>query len=425
MSTELPDRTNPVGSQAPPKIAGPTDSSAGHPDGGASLSPVPAKGSRSFARLDWRVAVVLLLIVITLVVWLAAFSHEKPKESPASALTVAVATVTRQDLYNQVTIPAEFRPYVQVDLHAKVSGYVEQMNVDIGDHVKAGQLLATLEVPELKDQLNQAMATEKRAEADYRNAHLINTRLQGVNKEHPNLVAQQDLDTAEAKDHTTEAAIAEAKADREKYQTLLAYTQITAPFDGVITHRYADPGSLIQAGTASDTQTLPLVQVSDNYRLRLDFPVSVAYVKDVRIGDSVEVRVESLGSKSFSGTITRAALKVDEATRTMVTEIEVPNPKLELVPGMYAEVNLKVGRRLAALAVPIQAVNTDKQATVYLVNQGDEIEERPVSLGLETPDKYEILTGLQEGDKVMIGNRSQVKPGQKVDPKVTSTLAEQ
>src|SRR5208283_2945960 len=114
--------------------------------------------------------------------------------------TAAVARVTREDLYKQVTIAAEFRPYLEVELHAKVSGYVKEMNVDFGDQVKAGQLLATLEVPELQDELNSALATEQHTEADYKNAHLDYTRLVAVNQEHPNLVAQQDLDTAEAKD---------------------------------------------------------------------------------------------------------------------------------------------------------------------------------------------------------------------------------
>ncbi len=203
------------------------------------------------------------------------------------------------------------------------------MNVDFGDKVKAGQLMATLEVPELQDELDNARATEQKAEADYTNAHLIYTRLKSVNKDHPNLVAEQDLDTAEANDLAAAAAIAAAKADVEKYQTLIGYTQITAPFDGVVTHRYADPGTLIQAGTSSDTQALPLVRVSDNYRLRLDFPVTVDYVKDIRLGDPVAVRVDSLDGKTFTGKISRFTDDVDENTRTMTTEIEVPNPGFE------------------------------------------------------------------------------------------------
>jgi RND family efflux transporter MFP subunit len=306
---------------------------------------------------------------------------------------------------------------VEATLHAKVSGYVSKMSVDFGDKVKAGQLLATLEVPELQDELDNAQATEQKAEADYTNAHLIYTRLLSVNKDHPNLVAQQDLDTAEANALTTAAAIAAAKAEVEKYQTLLAYTKITAPFDGVITRRYADPGALIQAGTSSDTQSLPLVRVSDNYRLRLDFPVTVDYVKDVQLGDSVEVRVDSLNGKTFTGTISRFTRDVDDNTRTMTTEIEVPNPNLELMPGMYATVVLKVEKRPQALTVPTEAVVSDKTPVIYVVNHDNQIEERAVQLGLETPDKYEILSGLHEGELVVISNHAGFQAGQKVVPK--------
>ncbi len=329
-----------------------------------------------------------------------------------------MAKVTREDLYKALTISAEFRPFQEVALHAKVSGYVSKMNVDFGDTVKAGQLLATLEVPELQDQLNSAVAAQCKAEADYTNAHLIYNRLESVNKEHPNLVAQQDLDTAQANDLATAAAIAAAKADVEKFKTLVSYTQITAPFDGVVTHRYADPGSLIQAGTASDTQAMPLVRVSDNYLLRLDFPVTVDYAKDVRVGDSVVVRVDSLNGKMFTGKISRFTHEVDDNTRTMITEIEVPNPDLKLIPGMYATVVLNVEKHAQALAVPIEAVSSGKAPTVYVVNHDNQIEEHPVKLGLETPDQYEVLSGLQEGDLVVIGNRAGFQAGQKVEPKL-------
>lgn len=378
--------------------------------------------------LDWRIASVLILATISIPIWRLVTNHAKAHTvetlAPA-AQPVAAARVSREDLFNEITIPAEFRPYLKVELHAKVSGYVDQINVDIGDQVKTGQLLARLEVPELRDELARAKAAEKRAQADYKDSHLIYTRLLAVDKAHPNLVAQQELDAAEAKDGTTEAAIAGAKAEVERDQTLLAYTRITAPFDGVITHRYADPGSLIQAGTASDTQSMPLVCLSDNYRLRLDFPVSVAYVKDIQLGDQVEVRVESLKGKPFTGTISRFTQKVDEDTRTMITEIEVPNPKLELMPGMYATVVLKVERRPQALAIPTEAISADKKNSVYVVNSEQEIEERPVTLGLETPDKYEVVAGLKEGDLVMVGARSKVKPGQKVEAKLIGPLAQQ
>src|SRR5208283_4588607 len=154
--------------------------------------------------------------------------------------------------------------------------------------------------------------------------------------------------------------ISAAKADVEKFQTLVKYTQITAPFDGVVTRRYADPGALIQAGTASDTQSMPLVRLSDNYHLRMDFYVDVDNVKDIHLGDPVEVRVDSLGGRTFAGRISRFTDRVEEDTRKMTTEIEVPNPKLDLVPGMYATVVLRVEQRPQALTIPHEAIGSEK-----------------------------------------------------------------
>jgi RND family efflux transporter MFP subunit len=426
MSTESLEPQQPTGSPAQEQPAKPPRPDTRRTAGW--LQQLTNRVAAPLRRLDWRIVGIALLAVALLPVWHEITVHAKPQLAPIPAVhasAVAVGRVTREDLYNEVTIPAEFRPYLKVELHAKVSGYVDQISVDIGDQVKAGQLLARLEVPELRDELARAKAAEQRAEADYKDAHLVYTRLLAVDKAHPNLVAQQELDAAEAKDGTAEAAIVGAKAEVQRDQTLLAYTHITAPFDGVITHRYADPGSLIQAGTASDTQSMPLVCLSDNYRLRLDFPVSVAYVKDIQLGDQVEVRVESLKGKPFMGTISRSTQKVDEDTRTMIMEIEVPNPKLELVPGMYATVVLKVERRPQALVIPTEAVSTDKKTSVYVVNHEQKIEERTVTLGLETPGKYEVLAGLKDGELVVLGSRSQFKPGQKVEAKPIDSLAQQ
>jgi RND family efflux transporter MFP subunit len=393
-------------------------------DASLSESAKPRFGLRRARQLYWTSGLIVVGVLVALAVHTISTTKSSGAPTPARALTVAVATVHREDVFNEVSIAAEFRPFAEVELHAKVSGYVTNITVDIGDKVKAGQLLAELEVPELRDELDRTAAAQQRAEADHKDAHLAYTRLLAVEKAHPNLVAQQELDNAEAKDLSTEAAIASAKADVEKYQIMLAYTRITAPFDGVITHRYADPGALIQSGTASQTQSLPLVRISNNYRLRLDFPVSVGYVKDIKFGDTLDVKVDSLGGRTFTGTISRFTQKVDEDTRTMITEIEVPNSKLELVPGMYATVILKVDRRPKVLTIPTETISADKKSTVYVVNANHQIEERPITLGLETPDSYEVTSGLQEGDLVIVGNRSGFRPGQKVEPQLIASLAQ-
>lgn len=377
-------------------------------------APQPPPGKRR--SKTW---IVWLMVVVAAGVAACFVFHPagQVKNTGSEGHVVATAAVSRKDLYTEVPIPAEFRPYVEAELNAKVSGYLKTINVDFGDKVKAGDLLAVLEVPELKDELNAAIAAEQRTEADYTNAHLIYTRLLEVNREHPNLVAQQEIDTAFARDNVAAAAVTAAKSDVGKYQTLFGYTQITAPFDGVITGRSADPGALIQAGTSSDVQARPVVRLSDNYLLRLDFPVAVDDVRYVKLGDSVAVSVESLGNKKFTGKITRFTGKVNEDTRTMITEIEVPNPDLEIKPGMYAEVDFKLQHRTNVLSVPIEAISSAGKDTVFLVNENNEIEERPVKVGLETANDCEIVSGLKEGDRVMIGSRAQVHPGEKVETK--------
>jgi RND family efflux transporter MFP subunit len=407
------DPTERPAEQAPAAPADPTD-------------PVSPRRFRTAGKLDWRVVGALVVAGVSLPAWITLHSQAKPQAMDLAAsveINVPGGRVTRSDLYTQLPVAAEFRPYQEVELHAKVSGYVNEMKVDFGDRVKAGQLLATLEVPELMAQLTNAMAVERRTLAEYRAAHTNYVRLSAVARQNPSLVAQQELDNAEARDGTAEAAIAAAKADVEKYQTMIAYTRITAPFDGVVTRRYVDPGTLIQAGTASDTQSLPVVRVSDNYRLRLDFPVQVKYVKDIQLGAPVEVHVESLGNKVIQGKISRASYRVEEATRTMITEIEVPNPNLQLVPGMYASVLLKLDPHPHALAIPIEAVPAGQSASVYVVNDQNQIEERPVTLGLDTATQYEVLNGLKEGERVLLGSRSRVHPGQKVAAKLSGALA--
>ena len=373
------------------------------------------------ARLRQLGLAVLLAALGTALPGCTRTSANAPAPGPeTNAPTVAVAPVVRADLWIPVTIPAEFHPFAEVTLHAKVSGYLDQLNVDIGDRVKAGQLLATLEVPELKAELDRAMAALDHAGADATNALRAYTRLAAVNRRQSNLVAQQDLDTAEARSLTAAAALNGARAEVERLRTLSGYTRLTAPFDGVITARFADPGALIQSGSGSDTQTRPVVRVSDNFRLRLDFPVPAAYVRDVHVRDPVEVQVQSLGGKLFNGRIARCAGRIEPETRTMSAEAEVANPGLEITPGMYARVELKVQRRPGVLAVPIEAaVRAERpdQAAVLLVNPTHVVEERRVTLGLETPSRCEVMAGLHEGDLVIVGNRSRVHPGQPVAPR--------
>lgn len=370
---------------------------------------------------------------------------ETPPSEEGQSPSVPVARVERRDLSRDEVLTAEFRPFQEIDVHAKVAGYVKKIYVDVGDRVKEGQTLAVLEVPELTDEMARAEATHSRsatevqrqkeevarAQAAYDATHLTYTRLAGVAKTRPNLIAQQEIDDARARDDVAAAQVSAAKAalataqeevrvsqaDVRKTSTMNAYANITAPFAGVITHRYADTGAMIPAGTSQSANALPLVKLSQNYLLRLTLPVPETIASRVHPGQQVEVRVPSLG-RSFAGKVTRFADVVTMQTRTMDTEIDVPNPTLALIPGMYAEAVLVTDRRTNALAAPIAAVATENNHnTVYRIGPGNKVEVRTVKIGLETPDWVEIVSGLEENDLVVTGNRGALASGEVVEPK--------
>jgi RND family efflux transporter MFP subunit len=375
----------------------------------------PAGRARPWRRAAVALSVVAIGAVIIIIITARRSTRQGPL--PPAERTVAVAPVMRRDLYKELSVEAEFRPYQEVELFSKVAGYLKTITVDFGDRVKEGQLIAVIEVPELQDELNQALAAEQRAEADSHDAHLAYTRLAGVSRAQPNLIAQQDLDSCEARDRALAAAVAGTKADVGKYRTLIAYTRITAPFDGVITARSADPGAMIQAATSNQSQSLPLVQLSENQLLRLDFPVSVTAAADMAVGDPVEIRLDG-SNRILRANVSRFTRKVSMATRTMITEVEVPNPDLALIPGMYATVVLKLHRHPGALAVPVEAVNAVGNPTVTVVSPDGTLEERPVKVGLETDSFCEIVRGLRDGERVVVGSRSGLQPGDRVSAKV-------
>jgi RND family efflux transporter MFP subunit len=363
-------------------------------------------------------------------------------------LTVAVAQAVREDLSQRLSLAAEFRPMQEVELHAKVAGYLKDIRVDVGDRVRQGQVVATLEIPEFQSDLTQAAAARKRSEGDvvrarsevqraqsvYDAARLTYERLAGVVKARPNLLAQQEVDDAQAKMLVAAAQLDTAKAalgvaeeqvrvqeaGEARVKTIAEYTTITTPFAGLITKRFADKGAMIQAGTASQTQAMPVVRLSQVDHLRLVLPVPESAVPHVQAGRTVAVKVPAL-NQTFAGRVARFTGKVDSATRTMETEVDVPNPRLLLKPGMYASADLELDRRPSALTVPVQAVvRKEGKTTVMLVNAQRKLEVREVVTGLETPQSVEITSGLSEGDLVVIGNQSQLKPGLAVEPKVTT-----
>ena len=367
-------------------------------------------------------------------------------KADTDAPSVAVVKVTRQNLSNDLEIASEFLPYQEIDVYAKVSGYIQKLYVDWGTHVKQGQLLAVLEIPELQQQLVQDEAAYQRSHQDkerareelgraqsaYDVAHITYQRLADVQKTRPELMAQQDIDVAQGKDLEASAAVSAAKdalasaeqgsiaakASLEKDKAMFAYARMTAPFDGVVTKIYAYTGALLPAGTSSAKAESALCQLSQNNMLRLVIPVPERAVPEIHDGQTLEVTVSGL-KKTFPGKIARSSGQIDPTTRTMHTEVTVPNPSYELVPGMYASVKIPLHAVTGVRTIPVQAIQPsgNGQGTALVVNSSKHLERHEVKLGLQTAADVEVLSGLSEGDIVVFGEQNQFKEGQLVTPK--------
>lgn len=395
--------------------------------------PTLTRRRRRLPRFSRLTVAVIVLLVIGIGFWrLLSKPGSAQPPNPTESKTVAVVKVVRKTLKTDSTLQAEFIPYQDILIHAKVSGYVSMIRVDIGDRVKQGELLATLEVPELQDNINKAKAglsaTEQeiaRAQANYDNVHQIYERLHDVVKAHPNLIAQQDVDTAMSKEEAALGALGdseqhrrEAQAELGRLNTLARYEKITAPFDGIITKRFADLGSLIQMGTASDTQALPLVELAQDDLLRLRFPVPEAQTPFIENGLQVQVTIPAL-NKTFVGKIVRSAWDISRSTRTMTTEVDVKNPDGRIKAGMYAAVKLPLTQAKNVLVVPLQALSSDNPS-VFVSSKDGKLEERLVKTGLRTATEAEVTDGLSEGDLVVVGNRSGLIAGEKAEPKLVA-----
>lgn len=402
--------------------------------------------------LHSRLIVRCFLACLTVAIGIALVSCGKDDAAQAGAKAqntlpeVAVTKVSRKPMARELTISSELVPFQEIDVYAKESGFVSKLYVDYGSHVKKGQLMAVLEIPELQAQLQEDQASIKsaadqvtdaehqlgRVEAQHKVLHLQYDRLNNVSKSKPGLVAQQEVDDAQGKDLAAEAQIEGAKATLQAAQSQMAvaqsklvrdqalfdYSNITAPFTGVVTQRYANLGTLMQGGTNS-TQALPLVKLSQEDLFRLVIPVPESYVRYIKLGDQVNVRVPAL-NRDFPGRVARFSIDVTGSTRTMHTEVDVPNPQGVLIPGVYAEATLSLDRKGDALVVPLQAVNqgTD-HASVLVVDQSNKIQDRQITLGIQTESNAEVLSGLRDGDQVVISDRSGLRPGEIVHPKMT------
>ena len=346
----------------------------------------------------------------------------------------------RATVVQRLETNATLEAFEETDLFAKVSGYLSDVRVDIGDHVKAGQVLAVISVPEMENELGEDKAqldsklrsvetAERQVEHNKANVALQDATLkrQEVLFKARN-IAPQDLDQARANADIAKADVGVAEANLafaaaqvrlaaatvERIQTLLAYAQIVAPFDEVVARRLVNRGDLVQAATSTRTTPLLTVQRIDTIRVFCDVPEND--VPHLHLGDPAIVKPYGFEGKPFAGTVTRFSLRLNPETRNMRTEIDLPNPEERLYPGMYAEVSLEMNRRRNALTVPAAAVGSDGRGNFVYTVSDNRISRLAINIGLSDRGRTEVTGGLSKETPVVTTFRGAPPPGTSVRP---------
>ncbi len=316
-----------------------------------------------------------------------------PAVDASQPVDVQVTKPVRRTLRYTVTLPANVSPLYQTTLYAKVSGYLKWIGPDKGDAVKKDQIVAIIDAPEIEEQYQQAVA-------DYKIKKLTYERLANVWKESPDVIAKQDVDVAEA-------AYQGAKDLMQQRAVMRDYTKVRAPYDGVVTARFADPGALIQVATSSATTAIPLFTIMDLSTVRVYTNVPQDDAPWITPGKTpATLLVKELPDRSYTGVVTRSTLALDPTTRSLLVEIDIPNPDHALRPGTYAEVVLTLRDIPNALVLPPQAVvSGPKGKAVFIVAQGKAMSV-PVQTGITDGTWIEIVSGLTgDEDVVVVGKR--------------------
>jgi membrane fusion protein (multidrug efflux system) len=313
---------------------------------------------------------------------------------------------TRGEIIRYVTLPGSIKANQQATLYAKIAGYLKSLAVDKGDAVKAGQAIAEIEVPELLADIAKSKAEVEVAEIEYK-------RVSEAQKKAPDLVMPQTVDDALGK-------LKVAKASLEHDQTLLGFSKITAPFDGIVTARHVDPGAFIPAATGgSAAQTAAVVTVMDFNTVRVQVAVPEVEASLVRAGQPVKFAVEGLPGKTFEGKVSRLAYALDDATKTMLVETDLPNPNHELRPGMYAMIKLGVEKHTDALLIPVEALVMEKVNAFAFIAADGKAKKTPIKIGFNDGAKVEVLEGLMADAAVILVGKTALTDGQSVN--VTET----
>jgi RND family efflux transporter MFP subunit len=355
-----------------------------------------------------RTTVVSILAVaaIVAVAWWGIASRAKAmvvlgRETRELAVpTLSVIRPERGAPEAEIVLPGTMQPVADAPVYARTNGYLKRRTVDIGAHVKAGQLLGEIDAPELEQQLDQARADLSTAEANERLAKITADRYTDLLKS--DSVSQQDVDNAKGSLEAKQAAVESARHNVQRLEQLEAFTRIYAPFDGVITARNTDVGALIDSGASGGTAR-ELFHIATTDRLRVFVNVPEAFSRVAKPGLTADLVVTEFPGRRFTGTLARTAGSIDTSSRTLLVEIDVDNKTGELLPGSYAEVHLKLLSPASTYMLPVEAVMFRSEGLqVAVVRNGNRVALVPITLGRDFGTEVEILSGLSGDEWVVV-----------------------
>ncbi|GAA0921054.1 efflux RND transporter periplasmic adaptor subunit [Luteibacter anthropi] len=352
-------------------------------------------------RLRLPIAIGLGLAVVAVVAGLSlrsVESHELTQWTNAQLIpTVEVITASNAEKGQGLTLPGHLDAWISTPIHARVAGYLKQWNVDIGDKVKAGQVLATIDTPELDQQFEQAKAGLVRAQADVRLAETTATRWQNLLASRS--VSKQEADEKSSEAETARANVLAAKADVDRLAALEGFKRIVAPFDGTVTARNTDIGDLITANTDSDK---PLFAVADTNKMRLYTEVPQGYASAVRPGMKVKLLVLGHGGEMVDGTLIGSSSAINTASGTLRAQFQVENPRNDLLPGDFAEVQLSLTPDPNTVLVPATTLLFRAAGPqIAVVGADNKVVLRDVHIAIDLGDRLEIDHGLKPGDRIV------------------------
>jgi RND family efflux transporter MFP subunit len=395
----------------------------------------------------WMMPALVTVLGLGAIVGIRALAFKELSPEPAredhSAIPVEVIKPERKTIQHSLVIPGSFSAFEEATLFAKVSGYLRSISVDIGDAVRRGQLVAVLDVPEIsaeyqstKAEVVKAQAALKKTEsevarskADLQLKQVTFERLTEAHKMQPGAIALQELDTLRAQSEMAAAAVkvAEdevqvakaqmqaAQANADRIAKMMEYARIAAPFSGIITRRYVHPGALIPQGTAG-SQSQPIVTVARIDVLRFFCEIPEREVPLVTSRTRAAIRLDALPKQNIVGKITRISGSLNPSSRTMLVEMDLPNPYGILKPGMYGNAELTLQSRPDALVVPAAAVVVESGKTYVLRVVRGKVEKVNFRAGADDGTQVEVLDGLQPFDSIIVGGKNLVHPGDVVVP---------